>query len=322
MPFQLKKRDASVEAGLRRIAAEQIDRALATLDNGTDRAEAAHDVRKRCKKLRSLVRLVRPAFPDYVRENAALREAQGRLSGTRDAEAMIECYDALGASVAGHVDRRPFAPIRRRLTERRKALYGESDVEARLDAFREDMHAARTRVENWRLEAEGFDAVEGGVGKTYARGRKAMRAARAAVEEARGTGKAKHEARAAEALHEWRKRVKHHRQHARLLRGLWPAMLDAREGAADDLGDLLGDHHDLAVLSDWLEAEREHLSESADVDALVRLARQRQRALEDRALGLGRRVFAEKPGALLKRWKTYWRLRTAETASAARRQAA
>ncbi len=85
MAYRIKKGDKSVQAGLRRIADEQIGRALGEIDDDDlDFAEKVHQVRKRCKKLRGLIRLVRPAFDDYSAENGAFRDAAQMLSGVRD----------------------------------------------------------------------------------------------------------------------------------------------------------------------------------------------------------------------------------------------
>jgi len=74
-----------LDAEVRRIATELIDHAVAQID-GTKTApheaihhdvhhEAVHEVRKDCKKLRGLLRLVRPAVPKlYTHENAAFRD--------------------------------------------------------------------------------------------------------------------------------------------------------------------------------------------------------------------------------------------------------
>ena len=70
--------DESAAAAVRRIADEQLGAARASLASagGGDTASAVHDCRKRCKKLRGLVRLVRPALgKQYKAVNAALRDA-------------------------------------------------------------------------------------------------------------------------------------------------------------------------------------------------------------------------------------------------------
>ena len=62
MPFKLLA-DEDVESGIRRVAYEQLDKCLDELDDDSLEAHATvHQARKRCKKLRGLVRLVRPAL--------------------------------------------------------------------------------------------------------------------------------------------------------------------------------------------------------------------------------------------------------------------
>ena len=51
MPYRLRDSDRSVPEGVRRIAGEQLDRAIDAIDQ-LDPAEAIHEVRTRCKKLR------------------------------------------------------------------------------------------------------------------------------------------------------------------------------------------------------------------------------------------------------------------------------
>jgi len=77
---------------IRRIALEQLDKGLSELDAADhDLHEAIHQVRKRAKKLRALLRLVRDEVSDtYDRENATLRDTakvSDRSSGcTRSAQ--------------------------------------------------------------------------------------------------------------------------------------------------------------------------------------------------------------------------------------------
>jgi CHAD domain-containing protein len=293
MAYHLKRDDETVEAGIRRIAIDQIDSAIGEIDDESlgDHA-TVHQVRKRCKKLRGLIRLVRPSFGRYGRENKAFREAAAPLSGIRDAEAFIETYDALMDAYAGQVDRAAFGSIRRALTMRKKKLAADTDLGERLATFRTQMVAARDRAGAWRLDDDGYDAVRGGLKQTYRRARNAMDAA-----EARPT---------AGNLHEWRKRVKYHLYHARLLRDCWPEVVGAHAGAADVLSDHLGDHHNLAVFRQMLIEEPEGLGQANELNAFVGLMERRQALLEVEAFALGRRLLAEPPTALRRRWGVYW----------------
>jgi len=293
MSYSFKRDDRSVQRGVRRIAVDQIDRAIAEIDEeALDVHETVHQVRKRCKKLRGLLRLVRPSFKNYDDENQTFRDAARSLSFLRDAEAMIETYDDLMALYGERVDRPAFASVRRRLTLRKKEMTRSQDLDAKLAAFRQTMVRARSRANDWHLQDEGFAAIAGGLAKTYGRARRAM-----ADAEARPT---------AECFHEWRKRVKYHWYHARLLRRTWDAPLQAHADAADDLGDLLGDHHDLAVFRQDLAAAPESYGDPEALEVLAGLIRQRQAQLAAEAFTRGARLLAESEKALARRWGRYW----------------
>jgi hypothetical protein len=85
-----------------------------------------------------------------------------------------------------------------------------------------------------------------------------------------------------------------------LLHAAAPDLLRARKASLDRLGEMLGDHHNLAVLGDTL-AERG--------DGGVREAITEQQAiLASDAFALGRQLTAEKPTALRDRFEQYWAL--------------
>ena len=291
--YRFKLSDGSVATGLRRMAVEQIDRAIAEIDDGElDAHETVHQVRKRCKKLRGLIRLVRPVFHGYRAENRNFRNAANELSNIRDSQAVIEAYDVLADRYADLGDNSAFSSIRCRLARHRREAREDGDLEDKLSEFRITMIDSRRRAENWTIEGEGFDALAGGLAKTYKRARKAMeRAERDPT---------------AVKLHGWRKRIKYHWYHARLVRGMWPELIGAHRDAAKELAELLGDHHDLAVLRDTLREESAGFGTPADLEAFVDLIARRQAVLESRSFALGRKLLAEKRSALLHRWGVYW----------------
>lgn len=278
---------------MRRIAVEQIDAAMAEIDDkALDEAETVHQVRKRCKKLRGLVRLVRPAFAAYSRENAAFRDAAAGLSFVRDAEVLLETFDGLIAAFRDGIEAAAFATIRGALAARRDAVAHRRDLQDLLAAFRVEMEAARERAADWALEADEFDALAGGLRRTYGRAVDAMAAARAE--------------RTAEAFHEWRKGVKYHFYHTRLLAPVWPGPMQARRDAADRLGEVLGRHHDLAVFQRFVTEDPDLCREAAEREVLLGLAARRQADLELEPFGLGRRLFAEPAKPLSRRWAAWW----------------
>jgi hypothetical protein len=85
----------------------------------------------------------------------------------------------------------------------------------------------------------------------------------------------------------------------------WEPVLDATAEEVHDFTDLLGDHHDLAVLADDL-AERPQI-EAAPRQTLTALIEARQRELLAQARATGARIYAEKPKAFARRLRSYWR---------------
>ena len=80
------------EEGCQRIAREQIERAQAQLKGPDDVTTAVHETRKSLKRLRALLRLIRPAIGESVfhHENTQLREIARILSSARDRHVLLE----------------------------------------------------------------------------------------------------------------------------------------------------------------------------------------------------------------------------------------
>jgi CHAD domain-containing protein len=295
MAYRFEHGAGSVEANLRKVAASQINKAIAEIDDpDLEPHKTVHQVRKRCKKLRGLVRLVRDAFDAYKAENESFRDAAARLSYVRDAEVIIQTYDKLFArsSDANQIDPERFVTVRAGLLRRSAEILDQNGLQGRLSQFRDEMQAARKRVEHWTLDELGFKAIAGGLGKTYARARKAMRNAKKEP--------------TAEHFHEWRKGIKYHWYHARLLQDIRPEVMKAHITASDELSELLGDHHDLAVLHDTLSAEATAFGDQAALASFTDLITSRQSELAQQAFALSSSLLAEKRSAFIKRWREYW----------------
>lgn len=289
MAYRLKKSDTSLSAALRRIAREQIDRALAAVDRPGENEKGIHKARACCKKLRGLIRLVRPGFVGFEEENAAFRDAAKALERLRAGGAARETLDRLARAAPERLDHGALAEIRAGFDAEAVPRLA-TDRTADIAAFRAALTEARARVAGWTLEGKGFAPLRKGLKKTYAQGR-------ARLEQARDSG-------AAEAFHDWRKPVKYHWYHARLLEPIKPDRIEAQGRLADELGETLGAHHDLHEL-------RAHLSEgrfaAGAVAAMQAPIDAESKRLEARALEMGARLFAEEPRALARRWQGWWK---------------
>ena len=293
MSFHFKKSDKTAQAAVRRVALSQIDAALSEIDGKELTPEQiVHQVRKRCKKLRALIRLVRPGLADYARENAAFRDLARMLSGVRDQDVLIHSCDRIGQHFGKDADADiMYALCARLATDKEERTAGGPD---RLADFRNGMVQARERAQMWVIEGDGFAAFAGGLCQGLKRARDAMAHAR-------------HDP-LPDAMHEWRKHVKYHAYQARLFREIWPEMMQVHTTALSDLADLLGEHHDMAVLQQRL-AERPHDYGGAEaVRHICGLSHELQENIADASFRSGARLLAERPRALAARWESYWQL--------------
>lgn len=293
MPYRIKS-PMSAREEVRRIAREQLGRALGEIEQqDLDAEETIHQVRKRCKKLRGLLRLIRPALGDrYARENARYRDIARELSARRDADVILDTHDALVDELSGREDRPDSRSLRAVLKERADRAETRP-VEVLLSEARAALPEAESAVDGW-LEGESLSVqdIAGGLKKTYRRGLKGMsRAYRS------GRG---------EDFHEWRKRAKYHWYHLRLLEDLWGPVVKARRKEAKRVSDLLGDEHDLTVYLETIGAMSDPSLDPRTIAHLEQLAIERRDELRAEARGLGERLWAEKPGRFADRMAAYW----------------
>jgi CHAD domain-containing protein len=194
----------------------------------------------------------------------------------------VETRDAL--------DEGTMSEIRATLVDRRETMAMDQDLDGRLETIRAELVEGRERVDDLPIATEGFDAVAGGLRKSYRRARNRM-------EEA-------YEDPEMERFHEWRKRVKYHRYHSRLLRSAWVGPMKARRSELKTLSDLIGDEHDLAVFLKTMEAEE--LFDSATRESLEQIIMARRSELQRNGRPIGERLFAEEPDELVERIRAYW----------------
>jgi CHAD domain-containing protein len=286
--------DEPVSEGIKRIVDGKVERAVDHVDDGEmGRHETVHEVRKRCKEVRAALRLVRGVLPTYSEENAHYRDTARRLSDIRDAQALVETFDdhvVPAVEERDAMDEDALADVRETLTDRRESMAREMDLDGRLRTVRGELVAGRERVPDLPVATEGFDAVAAGLRKSYKRGRNRMTEA--------------YEDPDTERFHEWRKRVKYHRYHSRLLRSAWPGPMKARRGELKELSDLIGDEHDLAVFLQTMDEEE--LFAEATRETLEGVITARRSELRRAGRPLGERLFAEEPDRLVARIRAYW----------------
>jgi CHAD domain len=287
------KLNESVAVGASRIGLEQIDIAQARLASRDDLATAIHDARRCLKRLRALMRLIRPALPEstYRRETGRIGATGKLLSHARDQHVMQQSlakletrFDALPRSVRAKLTKLmangedASRSARAGAQERRQAL--------------KDLELARKFFAGMERRPIDFEHVAAGVERSYRRARRAFRDA--------------YEHPTDEAFHDWRKTVQQHWRHMQLISHAWPEVLRGRAGEAKELSRLLGDDHDMHVLLAFAADRGRSVLAGDELEMLTTICRSVQDELRTQAKPRGARLFAEPASSLRERVVRYW----------------
>jgi CHAD domain-containing protein len=267
--------------GLRRQLVDDVAAARDTLlDAGTGLDERIHKARRRLKRARTILRALRPlAGKAAKRQGRRLGDIARSLSAARDADVMAATAQGL-AEQAEAADAATMWRLAERLAERARAVHADKPpTEAAATALGEEAQLAAALA--WAPDAERADVLLEGLATTYRDGRRAM----AIAEDAPGD----------ETLHEWRKAVKHRWHLSKLAQKRTGAAAAGVVAALDELGELLGVDHDLAVLAELVIGEPALAGGETDAGRALAAISARRQQLQADAMALGRILYADKP---------------------------
>jgi CHAD domain-containing protein len=232
--------------------------------------------------MRALARLLRYELGDqeFDRVNSSLRLAGRHLAGARDAGVRADTLQQLVARHPSALALDGVAHLAERLADERERGGEPTDPREALCDIAE-MHRV---LDRWNLVDPDFAALSPGLRRIYREGRQRYERAR------------RDRVLDAEHLHDSRKRVK----------ALYYAldMLGASEERgtrsltrrAKQLGELLGEEHDLWMLCAYIEGHEDACGHDARARrTLLKLIERRRERLRRRALSLGRRLYKRKP---------------------------
>lgn len=261
---------APAHQSLRAVAAAECERALERLKRS--RAEDIHEARKSLKRLRAWARLLQPHLGDLQRLlKPLLRDSARALAGRRDAD--VARQTLLGLRRGRRLDATQYAQLLQLIVA--AAPDPQQRADANADA-RRLLKAAQVYLLKLDLAPLTDETLLRALTESRGRCRQHWQRAR--------------RARTAEALHDWRKTVKHLAAQATLLAPRLSGV-DADVVALKALGEVLGRHHDHADLGRRLDAgalRGQELLRLRVRDALLA----RMQLLEREALAQGATLFA------------------------------
>lgn len=302
MSYKIKNQE-SVPRAIKRIATEQIERAIEELTDvdelGVD--EAIHQARKRLKKTRAVIRLVRDELGEtkYKEENVRFRDLARNLANLRDSKVRIETLDNLTAHFADSIAPETFTDIYQELRVDYLREYQRVFDEGIVKSVKNQLKDAKNEIDNWIISSDNWSAVDSSLKRVYKRGYKGLHTSMSEP--------------SAENLHQWRKRVKYLRYQLRILGPIWSEMMEELVDQTHDLSDYLGEDHDLAVLKELILNQPERFNRENNLKTLTVLIDRRREELQSAAMFLGRKIYTEKPVKFVQRLGNYWQIWREET---------
>jgi CHAD domain-containing protein len=297
MGFQLKAEE-SVEDGIKRSVRHEIEKALKYLGASSHEVredEAVHETRKCFKAVRAALRLVREPLGDavYRDENRAFRDASRPLTEVRDAQMLVEAFDALAQTCADQIDGALAGTVHDALLANQqrvaRRVLAEGLASSRVKEFAAQSLA---RVAQWQLAGDGWAAIAAGLRRVYRAGHRAL--ARAAKDPS------------SENLHEWRKQTKYLWQALRLITPALASIEKDLDERYHELSRLLGDDHDLVVLHQTLAADPLAYGGQSALNLLFAVVDARRAELQRQAFALGRQLYADPPKSFTQRMAAGW----------------
>lgn len=297
--FQL---DETIDEGVQRILSELTSEMATFLDDPTPIGadEAIHEVRRRGKQVRALLRLIRPAIrDDFKAIDRSYRDAGRLLAPARDARIVVETFDELFPADDRSVSSETHQAIRSSLEAaavKEAAIVFEVDGGLTFDAT-QLLRRGRERASGLRIPQQA-SSIADGTTRTYAQGKGAFD--RLTTEPS------------PTAFHTWRIRVKQRRHQIAYLADFAPSDLSDVHERLYELSDLLGAAHDLVVLGPYLQAAAREVPVK-EMRRMLATTDHRRTDLESQASQMGAALFDASPEqihrSLVTIWETWDRMR-------------
>lgn len=316
MAFELKANEP-VGAGITRNVRNQIEKAIEYLDAKaepiaakpiskdsphahTPDKDAVAEVRKCFKRIRAALRMAREELGEeiYREENWSFRDAARPLTQVRDARVLVETAERLRPQLVEAIGPGCYAKIHKALIASRQEVVHQVLDQGKAFARVADAAArAIARLSDWKLQHDGWAAVEPGLRRVYRQGRRALALAR--------------ESPSVANLHEWRKQTKYLWHHLQLLEATWTDSQKELVDRTHHLATLLGEDHDLAVLRETLAADPLIFGGHRILKSAFAVIDRQRGELELQAFALGQEIFQDQPRTFTGRLQTWMHYREA-----------
>ncbi|PWD98900.1 CHAD domain-containing protein [Marinilabilia rubra] len=270
---------APLDLEIKRILTDFIDESLEYLkysDQNTD--ECIHEIRKNMKKARATLRLIRPGIPTelYQRFNALFRDIAREFSEARDSRALLDTFNCL---MIKHEDSLPLQHATTLIEDNYKNKTSKLKKDKPYSATKAQLDTTRYLTEALKITTGYHKKLLEELVSNYKKVRKAFKKASRTND--------------AHEFHEWRKKQKHLLSQFLLLEDFFSSEISYYPECLDELADLLGKEHDLAVLILFLQKSELPKQEFITIKKIIMEERE---VIQKESLHLGKeRIFKWSP---------------------------
>lgn len=268
---------SSVGAEVERVLAGQVARAHGLLvDWRGNPRDNVHQARQCFKRIRALLRLIRPgARYVYQVENRVFRDLGRSLAYVRDSEAVVDALGLLEGRVEGPLAQESLTMLRNGLEQRaqRERECGVHDLAGRIEAACAELKAAGRRL---------ADMPIGDLRRKHLR-RGAQRSMGRCVAGFEAVGARQ----SPELFHDWRREAKYAYYQTRLLAELMPRWAQCWGPSLGRLAETLGHYQDLCVLDRLLKHQVDELNIDVHLRSIRNALRDTREEMAVAALRLG-----------------------------------
>ena len=247
-----------------------------------NREEDIHSVRTAIKRVRAILRLLRPAIgdPTFRRENTRLKETARLLASMRDAAVGLQTLRGL-ASTASRERKRSDVSIVHARFAKQVALPAAIVRERVLRATVRALENHRRRLRRLGISTDDWQAIELGLEKVYRACKRRMKRAFSGGSD--------------DSFHRWRIRLKNLYYELQFLTPLWPKRMHSLIAGLKKAEELMGDDHDLTVLKADLRKTPSHFGDGRVVKRVLSHLKERSRKLRRACQPLAEMILKEKP---------------------------
>ncbi|NPA37665.1 MAG: CHAD domain-containing protein [Chlorobi bacterium] len=285
-----------VSPAVRRIISEQYDLIIESCNSYGDINKSVHDIRKASKRVRALLRMIKPDIhPEvYTREKGFMREISHKLSVARNFHVFEEEFNDIVSAGIVHLNDDTKNSLKQHLKEKKEDAFEIITGVDMFDIISKKTEEAKQRIAKTDLSLLGPHTVYKGIGKVFSWGQKQMMHSQQLPTD--------------ENLHEMRKRIKTLMYLVKLIRDVSPQFFNGYFKGLKAASLALGDDHNMAELSDYIDSLDESIISAEDKSILKSYIDMQRQQIQLDVWPEIAKLYTGQAGEFSKRVKAYWLL--------------